>query len=173
MEIERKFIPDEIPFNLEHYDSIRLEQAYISTNPVIRVRQKSLTKAGKDTPESNKYILTVKSSGMMSHQEFELDLDEAAYHNLLKKTEGNIISKKRYVIPLNDGLILELDIFDGIFEGLTIAEIEFPNEDEAKKYTPPAFLTREVTFDKRFHNSTLSSMSHDEISDVVAWVHEH
>jgi len=158
MEIERKFLINKIPFNLNEYECFVLEQAYISTNPVIRVRKKINT--------DEKYILTIKSSGMMTRQEYELDIDKAAYENLLKKAEGNIITKNRYIIPLDNSLILELDIFKGIFDGLIMGEIEFPDEETAKKYTPPAYISEEVTYDKRFHNSNMSSMSHEEISDL-------
>lgn len=173
MEIERKYLPHNLPFKLEDYDNVVLEQAYISTSPVIRVRQKSLTKAGHNTPESNKYILTVKSTGMMERQEFELELDEASYKQLLKKAEGNIITKKRYFIPLEDSLKLELDVFEGIFDGLVMGEIEFPSRESAEKYTPPAYLAEEVTYDKRFHNSNMSTMSKEEISDLITWIHGH
>ena len=42
MEIERKFLLNGLPENLESYTCLIMEQAYISTNPVIRIRQKSV-----------------------------------------------------------------------------------------------------------------------------------
>lgn len=164
MEIERKFLFNKLPDNLNNYTCFHMEQAYISTNPVIRVRKKS--------GDSTRYILTVKSSGMMTRQEYELDIDKSAYNNLLGKAEGNIITKDRYLIPLNDSLTLELDIFHGVFEGLVIGEIEFADEESAKKYTPPEYISEEVTFDTRFHNSSLSSMSTQDISDLLVAFHE-
>ena len=165
MEIERKFLLNKIPDNLETYEKIDLEQAYISTEPVIRVRKKVSAK-------SEKYILTVKSTGLMSRQEFELDMEEKAYNNLIHKADGNIISKSRYLIPLDKELTLELDVFHGIFDGLVMGEIEFPDEETAKKYTPPEFISEEVTFDTRFHNSTMSSMSKEDISNLMLWIHK-
>ncbi|MBE5945374.1 MAG: CYTH domain-containing protein [Lachnospiraceae bacterium] len=165
MEIERKFLLNKLPDNLETYEKIDLEQAYISTEPVIRVRKKVSAK-------SEKYILTVKSTGLMSRQEFELDMEEKAYNNLIHKADGNIISKSRYLIPLEEGLTLELDVFHGIFDGLVMGEIEFPDEETAKKYTPPEFISEEVTFDTRFHNSTMSSMSKEDISNLMLWIHK-
>lgn len=163
MEIERKFLINEIPYNLNEYDFYTLEQAYISTNPVIRIRKKINT--------DEKYILTIKSSGMMTRQEYELEIDKTAYDNLLKKAEGNIITKDRYIIPLDNSLVLELDIFKDAFDGLIMGEIEFPDEETAKKYTPPAYVSEEVTYDKRFHNSTMSSMSLKEISELNIFAH--
>lgn len=166
MEIERKFIPTSIPDEFLQDKCYLLEQAYIQTSPVIRVRQKATIIDGN--PTDSKYILTVKSSGMMARQEFELPLTENEYTELLAKASGNIITKRRYVHPITDNLTLELDIFEGIFDGLVIAEIEFPDEETAKKYTPPSFLGEEVTFDSRYHNSNLSKMSTDDIRDLVA-----
>ncbi len=164
MEIERKFLLNRIPENLESYTKFDLEQAYISTEPVIRIRKKATT-------ELSKYILTVKSTGLMTRQEFELEIDENSYNNLLKKSEGNIISKSRYIIPLDNYLKLELDIFHGKFNGLIMGEIEFPDEESAKKYTSPEFLSEEVTFDTRFHNSTMSNMTDTDISDLISSIH--
>lgn len=172
MEIERKFIPDTILENLSAYPCQLIEQAYISSDPVIRIRKKSIYDTSNDTTDT-RHILTVKSSGMMARQEFELDISEASYNNLKNKVSGNIITKHRYIIPLDSTLKLEFDVFDGVFKGLIIAEIEFPTEEMAKKYTPPAYLSEEVTYDTRFHNSTLSTMSKNEISDLISWVHKH
>lgn len=173
MEIERKFIlQKELPVKLCDYDCVLIEQAYISTNPVIRIRKKVLNPK-KPSATDARYILTVKSSGMMTRQEYELEITEDAYTGLLPKVSGNVITKYRYMIPLEDNLTLELDIFTDTFEGLCIAEIEFPDEETAKKYTPPAYLSEEVTFDTRFHNSSLSTMLPQDISDLISWVHEH
>jgi len=37
-----------------------------------------------------------------------------------------VIAKTRYKIPLNQGLTLELDLFEGLFDGLVMGEVEFP-----------------------------------------------
>ena len=75
----RKYLIKEIPFSQEAYPYKELEQGYISTSPVIRIR-----KADKQ------YILTVKSSGLLERQEFELPMNEADYKRLLGKVEGNL-----------------------------------------------------------------------------------
>lgn len=175
MEIERKFIPGKLPVPIGEYDCLIMEQAYISTEPVIRIRKKVLLPADKNRTASNSsaaYVLTVKSEGLLTRQEYELDISADSYRHLLTKTEGNIISKRRYLIPLDGGLTLELDIFQGAFEGLIIGEIEFPDEESAKQYTPPAYLTEEVTYDSRFHNSTMSAMQERDISDLISWIHK-
>lgn len=169
MEIEKKYLIKELPDNLEHYRHYDIEQAYISASPAIRVRKKEIV---SDDNANLTYILTVKGKGLIKREEFELTLEKNEYENLLRKAEGNIITKCRYLIPLAGGLSLELDIFEGVFKGLIMGEIEFPDEDSAKKYNPPAFIGREVTFDERFHNSVMSTMSADDISDLLALMNE-
>ena len=39
MEIERKFLIKELPENLEAYPSHLIEQAYLCTKPVVRIRR--------------------------------------------------------------------------------------------------------------------------------------
>lgn len=39
MEIERKFLISELPDNLNNYKCREIEQGYLCTNPVIRVRK--------------------------------------------------------------------------------------------------------------------------------------
>ena len=52
--------------------------------------------------------------------------------------------------------MIELDIFHGKFEGLILAEVEFPSLEEAKNFTPPEYFGEDVTFSTEYHNSTLS-----------------
>lgn len=171
MEIERKFLIKQDFFDLSKYDYVEIQQAYISTSPVIRARKKILYKQGQTVSSKEEYILTVKSKGMLSRQEFELDLSRKDYEGLLNKSEGNIITKRRYIIPLDNELTLELDLFKDMFEGLVMGEIEFASEEQAKKYNLPDFVLREVTFDKRYHNSNMSIMSKDDISDMIVLPH--
>ena len=39
MEIERKFLPEKLPFDLEAYPSSRIEQACLCARPVVRIRR--------------------------------------------------------------------------------------------------------------------------------------
>ena len=152
MEIEKKYLITSLPQHLEDYPHDRISQAYVSTNPVIRIRKLN-----------DEYILTVKSSGLMVREEHEYPISEESFNNLLTKTEGNIIKKTRYRIPEKDGLTIELDIFEGAFEGMVMAEVEFNDINQAQTYTPPGWFGKEVTKDHRFHNSYLSGLEAEEI----------
>jgi len=142
MEIERKFLIKELP-DLSKYDYVDIEQGYLSTNPVVRIRRKK-----------DKYILTYKGSGLMAREEIEAELTKEAYDHLTEKIDGHLIIKRRYLIPLNPYLI-ELDIFAGHMDGLIMAEVEFPSLEEANSFTPPTWFGDDVTEDSRYHNSNM------------------
>ena len=114
--------------------------------------------------------MTVKSTGMFAREEVESDISEKTYNVFLQEAKGNVITKERYILPLEDGLKAELDVFKGVFEGVIMVEVEFPDEEAAKKFTPPDFFSDEVTFDKRFHNSNMSKMSKDYINELICFV---
>ncbi len=145
MEIERKYLISELPDNLSSYPYRLIEQGYLSTAPVVRVRK-----------DNDSYYLTYKGGGMMAREEYNLPLTKESYEHLLKKADGNIITKKRYEIPDGTGKTIELDIFEGVFEGTILAEVEFNSIDEANSYTPPSWFIKDVTMDKEYHNSYMS-----------------
>lgn len=147
-EIERKFLVRELPQNLEDYDYHDMIQAYLCTNPVVRIRQ-----------EDDLYYLTYKGKGKMVREEYNLPLNQEAFEHLLPKTDGNMIKKRRYMIPIENGLKIELDIFKDTFDGLILAEVEFPDIETATSFIPPAWLGEDVTEDKKYHNSYLSRIS--------------
>ena len=147
MEIERKYLieKEQLPKNLSDYPFHRIEQGYLCTSPVVRIRR-----------QDDEYFLTYKSKGLMAREEYNLPLTQEAYEHLKPKADGLVISKTRYLIPEKDGLTIELDVFHDDYEGLLLAEVEFPSEDAANAYTAPAWFGRDVTFSSDYHNSTLS-----------------
>lgn len=145
MEIERKFLVERLPDDLAPYPSRVIEQGYLNTDPVIRIRK-----------DNDKYELTYKSKGFMARQEYNLPLTAEAYRHLLPKIDGRLIQKTRYMIPLDEELTVELDIFGGDLKPLVLAEVEFQDEPSAGKFIPPAWFGKEVTFSEKYHNSSLS-----------------
>lgn len=145
MEIERKFIPAYLPENLSQYKHHIIEQGYLNTAPVIRIRR-----------QDDDYILTYKGGGMMAREEYNLPLNKKSYEHLLPKVDGNVIKKTRYNIPIHHGLTAELDIFEGKFAGMLLVEVEFDSVEAAENFQKPDWFGEDVTYDKRYHNSYLS-----------------
>jgi CYTH domain-containing protein len=156
MEIERKFQIKTMPEKLELFKKKEIEQGYLCTHPVVRIR-----KSNED------YILTYKSRlGMIEKpeevaltcDEVELPLSITAYEHLREKVDNHLITKTRYLIPIEGGYIVELDVFHGCLEGLIFAEVEFPSEEEAAVFIPPEWFGKDVSFDKHYKNNYLSTL---------------
>jgi Uncharacterized protein conserved in bacteria len=161
MEIERKFIIQTLPPSLDSCQFHLIEQAYLNTDPVVRIRR-----------QDNEFYLTYKGKGLLAREEYNLPLNEESYYHLRRKADGNIITKKRYLIPLpqpaydehaalsvqerKNPLTIELDVFDAPFAPLMIAEVEFSSEHAANAFLPPPWFGQDVTFDPQYHNSNLS-----------------
>lgn len=150
MEIERKFLIKQLPFTLEQFEMTEIEQMYLSTEPVVRIRKKG-----------DNYYLTCKSKGMMERQEVEFPISKLVYEELKLQKQGNIITKKRYIIPYQTYQI-ELDQFEGDFCGLILAEVEFASKEEAEAFIMPDWFLKDVTFEKEYHNSNLSKIEIEE-----------
>ena len=155
MEIERKYTVKYIPDLTQNCTKLEIEQGYLCRDPVVRIR-----KCNDD------YILTYKNKQKTSavdgnpliNEEIEMPLNEKAFKHLKKKKDGHIIKKTRYVIPLDNGLKAELDVFHGRLEGLVFVEVEFPDLETAEAFTAPEWFVQDVTSDKRYSNGHLSEL---------------
>lgn len=145
MEIERKFTVKTLPKNLQDYPCLFIEQGYLCTDPVLRIRK-----------QNDDYLLTYKGKGLLAREEHNLALNEAAYLHLREKCDGNLISKKRYLIPFGT-FTIELDVFDAPFAPLFLAEVEFDSVEQADAFQAPEWFLDDVTLDSTYQNSTMSS----------------
>ena len=65
MEIERKFTVKTLPERLSQYPFHHIEQAYLNTDPVVRIRK-----------QDDEYYLTYKGKGLLAREEYNLPLNE-------------------------------------------------------------------------------------------------
>ena len=140
-EIERRFLVKYLP-DLSDAEKADIVQYYLNDN-VTRLRRMN-----------DEYILTQKSGSGLMRTEIEYSIDKSQFDNL-KIGAKTFITKTRYFYPL-DNLTCEIDIFNGKFDGIIIAEIEFATIEQAKSYTPPDFLGAEITLDKKLSNKQMS-----------------
>jgi CYTH domain-containing protein len=146
-EIERKFLID-----LDKWRSLKLpvgnhyRQGYLLTDP-----QKTIRVRLTDT----KGYLTIKSANTGATRlefEYEIPLHEAG--ELLDNFSISELSKIRYNIEYK-GKCWEIDEYLGDNKGLFVAEIELQSADES--FERPDWITIEVTDDKRYYNSNLTT----------------
>lgn len=145
MEIERKYLIHSLPENLEQYPCKQIEQGYLNTDPVVRIRR-----------SNDKYTLTYKGKGLLVREEYNLPLNAESFTHMKSKIDGILVTKCRYLIPFAEKYTIELDIFEGDLAPLILAEVEFETEEEANTFTPPEWFGEDVTFSTRYQNSTLS-----------------
>ncbi len=145
MEIERKFLVNNLPDHLDRFPHSHLEQGYLSVSPALRIRR-----------HDERYLFTFKDGSGLSREEFEAPLPKEAFLRLKTKVEGNWIEKTRYFIPMENGLTIELDIFHGKLAPLVYAEVEFPSIEAANAFIPPAWFGKDVTMLPEYQNSALS-----------------
>lgn len=143
MEIESKFLVKELPSDLAAYNRKEIEQGYVSTMPVIRIRKLN-----------EQHILTIKGKGLTVREEFEMDIEEDAYTRLLTKLDYPLIQKTRYYIPFKSHTI-ELDVFHGHLDGLVIAEVEFDSVEAMDTFVAPDWFGENVSGEAKYQNNRL------------------
>ena len=149
MEIERKYLVNELPANLDTYPHVEIEQGYLCTSPTLRIRRMG-----------DAFILTVKEkqhtgSSAIVNREEEFPMSRLSYEHLRAKCDGNLVCKTRYRIPLGERTA-ELDLFHGVHDGLRLVEVEFPSVEAADIFASPAWFGPDVSSDPRYRNSHLA-----------------
>jgi adenylate cyclase len=148
IEIERKFLVAEPPPGVERWPSTAIEQGYLALDEdgtEVRVRRRD-----------RRTWLTVKSGAGRVRVEEEIEIEPERFERLWALTEGRRLEKTRYEIDAGDGLVLELDVYEGALEGLVVVEVEFDSEEAAEAFTPPEWVGADVTEDGRYKNQRLA-----------------
>ncbi|MBD5200400.1 MAG: CYTH domain-containing protein [Bacteroidales bacterium] len=147
-EIERKFLVKDQSFMSMAGKVDRIEQGYVSLRPggTVRVRIKN-----------DKAFITVKglNKGTVRDEwEYEIPMTDAR-EMVDRVTEGIVIKKLRYNVDYH-GRKWEVDVFEGVHQGLILAEVELESADAPIELPP--FIGDEVTGNPQYYNSVLSGM---------------
>jgi adenylate cyclase len=147
IEIERKFLVNQIPSNTSH--GLAICQGYMlnQKNKVVRIR--TIRNKG-----GNKGFLTIKGKtihAQRSEFEYEIPLDDAR-QMLDLFCEKPVVEKTRFKINFK-GFEWEIDLFAGKNKGLIVAEIELDQVNQF--FEKPPWAGEEVTHDPRYYNSNL------------------
>ncbi len=144
MEIERKFWLTELPTQYPELAHLETDQGYLAHRPcTVRIRRSRNLHTGACT-----YILCIKSQGTLARHEVETAIEPEQFDELSGLLEQPLVHKDYHAYRLPDGHVLECSVVDG--GAFTYAEVEFDSEEEARAWTPLAFLGPELTYDGRF-----------------------
>ena len=175
-EIERKYAVKYFPENLKITNILDIEQAFIykDAKTVIRIR-----KIRDKKSDDIKYIYTVKTKGDIAYHkdstvanayEIESYIQEEDFNEFIKKfikkRISSIIRKTRMIIPIENNLKVEMDIYKDYLQNLITAEVEFPNEDIVNNFQKPEWLGEEMKY-KELSNWRLSNMTKEEWMEKV------
>lgn len=172
-EIERKYAVKNLPKGLKVEKIIRIKQAFLYRDKLTIVRIRDIRQI---YPEVNQeYVYTLKFKGDIEYNnnydigkkyEIENAISKEYFEKLIEKPISKIIEKTRIVIPIQNNLKVELDIYYHYLDGLLTAEIEFPDEETAKNFQKPEWLGEELGY-KKLSNRKLSEMTEDEWKSEV------
>lgn len=134
-EIERKFLVANDGWKSGVIRRERLRDGLISATDGRKVRVRF---------QDDRATLTVKGQRQgLLRDEYEYPIPATDAEEMLEKhCAGNLFEKTRYHVPAA-GLIWTVDLYHGILEGITIAEVELPTL--AYLLEIPAWVGREVT----------------------------
>jgi adenylate cyclase len=146
-EVEKKFQVARLPSHLSKYPHENIHQGYLartSSNIEIRVRKK-----GKH------HFLTVKEGSGLKRTELEVKLTDKQFRVLWPMTKGLRIEKVRYRIPYQ-GVVIEVDIYQGKLRGLKKAEVEFSSGKQRQTFRSPGWFGKEITSKSQYSNWDLA-----------------
>ncbi|MFT6370675.1 MAG: CYTH domain-containing protein [Maribacter sp.] len=157
IEIERKFLTISNEFKADATSKTRIVQGFLNTNPdrTVRIRIKG-----------EKGFITVKGKSNLagtSRFEWEKEISIQEAEVLLELCEKGILEKTRFEIPSGNH-IFEVDEFQGLNSGLTVAEVELSSEEEA--FQKPGWLGQEVTGQIKYYNSQLSQTPYNTWKNI-------
>lgn len=146
MEIERKYLVNELPEDLLKYPAVSIEQGYVivTENKELRIRKRE-----------DSFWLTFKQGYGTTRDEIEIGISKEQYHDFNNQLVGSLINKKRINYPYRK-LTIEIDIYKGSLEGLVVAEVEFPSTESMNKFSPPEWFAEEVSSSAEFKNKNLA-----------------
>jgi adenylate cyclase len=148
VEIERKYLVEALPPDFSQHQADAIEQGYLAIGDdgvEVRLRRRA-----------GRALLTVKSGPGHVRVEEEMAIEERRFDSLWPLTEGRRVVKTRHLVPINGGLVVELDVYAEALDGLLTAEIEFPSLEASEAFVPPPWLGRDITGDARYANQSLA-----------------
>lgn len=161
MEIERKFtVKDLSKINLGIYEYKDITQDYLYKDNLTAVRKRKVV-----TKNMTKYYYTIKTNKVgISVNEIEREIDEEEYNKLWINPKYNTIEKRRYIIPYVDDLVIELDIFEGVYKGIIFAEIEYADEKQAESTLIPEWFNKEIS--TSITNSDMATLPVEQVLNM-------
>ena len=164
-EIEKKFTINYLPDEIKKIIKIKQKHVYKDSVCSIRVR-KSINLNTNKTKYTHTIKVRRKEDEKYSITELERDISKTEYDKLKPFEGSKVIDKHRCIIPLENELFAEVDIYYGDLKGLIIAEVEFKNTKQAENFKMPSWFKKEVMH-KDYSNRKISTLPREEILKLI------
>src|SRR5215475_7172205 len=140
LEIERKFLVDNHDWKNSVIRSIRIRDGLIANNKGNKAR----VRIANDVAT---IALKSRRSGL-ARTEFEYIIPHSDAEEMLRvMCEGNVLDKVRHFVS-HAGNTWEVDVYEGLLNGIVLAEIELSDADQ--QLMLPDWVGAEVTVDPRY-----------------------
>jgi len=160
LEIEKTFLVKTIPTSLTSYKSFKIKQGYLSSSSAaLRIRQKG------DKYEFTKKI-QLDINDKSTYEETNIFLTEEEFNKLWPFVEKSL-EKTRYLIPLENNLTAELDIYSGALTGFAVVEVEFPDRESMDAFVAPDWFGPDITQKDFSSNFFLAGKSYQDIANYL------
>lgn len=158
IERERRFLLAQFPSDAIVVRNRRITDNYIE-GTTLRLRQQSYNDGLTTFKLTQK--LPVRGNGAQQGFITSMYLTEDEFH-VLAQLPARRLTKTRFSVPP-----FGIDVFDGLLEGLVLAEAEFDSANAAEILTVPFSVAGEVSEDDRFTGGQLVLASRQ---DIESWL---
>ncbi|KAB1088025.1 CYTH domain-containing protein [Neorhizobium galegae] len=146
-EIERKFLVKSDGWRSEVSSSSDFLQAYVASGDDRSVRVRIM--------DGKRAKLTIKiGRELLARDEFEYEIPLADAEEMANAAVGIVLEKTRHEVR-HGGYTWEVDVYDGAYKGLVVAEVEI--EDEGALPDIPDWIGGEITGDRRYSNMVMAT----------------
>lgn len=145
-EIERKFLVKGDGWRSEVSSSSDFLQAYVASGEDRSVRIRIM--------DHSRAKLTIKiGTNLIARDEFEYEIPLADAAEMAANAVGVVLEKTRHEVE-HEGYTWEVDVYDGTYKGLIVAEVEI--EHEGAEPALPDWVGKEITGDRRYSNVVMA-----------------
>ena len=157
LEIERKFLVANDGWKASVAQSVRIRDGLIANNNGQKARVRIANDVATIALKSRKRDLIVRD-------EFEYAIPLSDAEEILRTMcDGNVLHKARHFV-LHRGNTWQVDVYEGLLDGVVLAEIELTNVDQT--LILPDWIGAEVTSDPSFRkiNMLAANLAKAELS---------
>lgn len=156
LENERSFLVREMP-DLPSASAKDIEQYYLSdSREPLRLRREG------GRAELTKKLM-IDPADLSRREELNIPLSKEEYDKL-RPLAARGLSKRRYHVALEHGLVAEIDVFRGALDGFAKIEVEFPDEASRAAFRPPEWFGREVSLEPWSSNAWLAGKTFADVA---------